>query len=78
MWKGAGAGWIGQLWPNQTTLLWRSGINGGTTHFWREIDCVMMETLMSGTQGEKAHIVYKEEDGIHMLFAYELYFDMSV
>ena len=32
---------------------------------------------MSGTQGEKAHIVYKEEDGNHMGLAYELYFDMS-
>ena len=30
-----------------------------------------METLMRGTQGEKAHIVYKEEDGSHMgLFDY--------
>ena len=27
---------------------------------------MMMETLMSGTQGEKAHIVYKEEDSSHM------------
>ena len=26
---------------------------------------------MSGTQGEKAHIVYKEEDGIHMGLAYD-------
>ena len=47
-------------------LLWRSGINGGTTWFWRQIDCMMVETLMSGTQGEKARIVYKEEDGSHM------------
>ena len=47
-------------------LLWRSGINGGTTQFWREIDCMMMDTLMSGTQGEKAHIVYNEEYGSHM------------
>ena len=33
----------------KTTLLWRSGINDGTTQFWREIDCVMVENLMSGT-----------------------------
>ena len=39
--------------------------------FWREIDCVMVETLMSETQGEKAHILYKEEDGSHMGLAYE-------
>ena len=26
---------------------------------------------MSGTQGEKAHIVYKEEDGNHMGLAYD-------
>ena len=30
-----------------------------------------METLMSGTQGEKAHIVYKEEDGSHMGLDYD-------
>ena len=30
-----------------------------------------VETLMSGTQGEKAHIVYKEEDDIHMRLAYD-------
>lgn len=30
-----------------------------------------METLMSGTQSEKAHIVYKEEDGRHIGLAYE-------
>ena len=59
-------------------LLWRSGINDGTTLFWREINCMMVETLMSGTQGEKAHIVYKEEDGIHMRLSYDYYFDMSV
>ena len=59
-------------------LLWRSGINGGTTQFWREIDYMMVENLMSGTQGEKAHIVYKEEDGSHMGLAYDYYFDMSV
>ena len=39
---------------------------------------MMMETLMSGTQGDKAHIVYKEEDGSHMGLAYDFYFDMSV
>ena len=39
---------------------------------------MMVETLMSGTQGEKAHIFYKEEDDRHMGLAYELYFDMSV
>ena len=74
----AGAGWRFQPWPNQTTLLWRSDIDEGTTQFWREIDCVMVETLMSGTQGEKAHIVYKEEDGNHMRLASESYFDMSI
>ena len=58
-------------------LSWRSGLDEGTTQFWREIDCVMIETLMSGTQGEKAHLVYKEEDGSHLRLAYELYFDMS-
>ena len=30
-----------------------------------------METLMSGIKGEKAHIVYKEEDGSHMGLAYD-------
>ena len=30
-----------------------------------------METLMSGTQGEKVHIVYKEEDGIHKGLYYD-------
>ena len=25
-----------------------------------------VETLLSGTQGEKAHLVYKEEDGNHL------------
>ena len=39
---------------------------------------MMMETLMSGTQGEKAHIFYKEEDGIHMGLDYDYYFDMFV
>ena len=38
----------------------------------------MVETLMSGTQGEKAHIVYKEEDGSHMGLAYDYDFDISV
>ena len=33
---------------------------------------------MSGTQGGKAHIVYKEEDVSHMGLAEESYFDMSV
>ena len=46
--------------------------------FWREIDYMMMETLMSGTQGEKAYIFYKEEDGSHMGLAYDYYFDMSI
>ena len=59
-------------------LLRRHDNNGGTAQFWREIDCMMMETLMSGTQGEKAHIVYKEEDGIHMRLCYDYYFDMSI
>ena len=31
----------------------------------------VMETLMSGTQGEKAHIFYKEEYGNHMGLAYD-------
>ena len=44
--------------------------------FWREIDCMMVETLMSGTQGEKAHIFYKEKDGNHMGLADDYYFDM--
>jgi len=30
-----------------------------------------METLMSGIKGEKANIVYKEEDGSHMGLAYD-------
>ena len=30
-----------------------------------------IETLMSGTHGEKAHNVYKEEDGSHMGLAYD-------
>ena len=38
---------------------------------------MMVETLMSGIQGEKAHLVYKEEDGSDLRLAYELYFDMS-
>ena len=32
---------------------------------------MMVETLMSGTQGEKDHIVYMEEDGSHMRLAYD-------
>ena len=59
-------------------LLWRSGINDWTSQFWREIDYVVVETLMSGTQGEKAHIVYKEEDGSHMGLDYDYDFDMSI
>ena len=39
---------------------------------------MIVETLMSGTQGEKAHIVYKEENGNHMGLCYDYYFDMSV
>ena len=35
-----------------------------------------METLMSGTKGEKAHIVYKEEDGSHMGLAH--YYDFLI
>ena len=58
-------------------LLWSSGIDEGTTQFWREFVCVMVETLMSGTQGEKAHLVYKEEYGSHLRLAYELYFYVS-
>ena len=46
--------------------------------FWRDIVCVMVETLLSGTQGEKAHLVYKEEDGIHFRLAYEFYFDVCL
>ena len=30
-----------------------------------------METLMSGIKGEKAHIVYKKENGSHMRLAYD-------
>ena len=52
-------------------LLWRSGIDDVTMQFWREIDYMKIETLMSGTQGQKAHIVYKEEDGSHMRLAYD-------
>ena len=36
---------------------------------------MMVETLMSGTQGEKAHLVYNEEDGIHLRLGYEFHFD---
>ena len=39
---------------------------------------MMVETLMSGTQGEKSQIFYKEEDGSHMGLAYDYYFDMSI
>ena len=35
---------------------------------------MMKETLMSGTEGEKAHIVYKEEDVSHMGLSYDYYF----
>ena len=42
--------------------------------FGREIDHMMLETLMGGTQGGEAHIAYKEEDGSHLRLAYELYF----
>ena len=59
-------------------LLWRSGIAEGTMQFWREIVCVRVETLTSGTQGEKAHLVYKEEDGNHMGLSYEWYFYIFV
>ena len=37
-----------------------------------------METLMNGSQGEKAHIFYKEEDGNHMDLAYDYCFYMFV
>jgi len=40
---------LSQGWPNQTALSWRSGIDDGTTQFWREINYMVMETLMSGT-----------------------------
>ena len=30
-----------------------------------------METLMSGIKDEKAHIVYKKEEGSHMGLAYD-------
>ena len=30
---------------------------------------MMLETLMGGTQGEEAHIVYKEVDGSHLRLA---------
>ena len=49
--------------------LWKSGLDGDTTQFWREIDYVMLETLMGVTQGEEDHIVYKEEDGSHLRLA---------
>ena len=55
-------------------MLWRSGIDDGTSQFWREINCMKVETLMSETQGEKAHIVYKEEDGGHMRLDYDYHF----
>ena len=45
-----------------------------TLQFWREIHCMKTETLMSGTQGEKGHIFYKEEDGSHIWLAYDDYF----
>ena len=38
----------------------------------------MVETLMSGTQGEKTHIVYKEEDGSHMGLDYDYDFEYMV
>ena len=63
--RGEGS-WRGQLWPKQTTLLRSNGLDGDTMQFWREIDYVMLETLMGGTQGEEAHVVYKEEDGSHL------------
>ena len=49
----------------------RSGIDDGTTQFWREIHCMKMETLMSGTKGDKDKIVYKEEYGCHMGLSYD-------
>ena len=39
---------------------------------------MMVETLMNGTQGEKDHISYEEEDGSHMRICYDYYFDISV
>ena len=39
---------------------------------------MMVETILSGTQGEKAHLVYKEDDGSHLRLAYELYFDVCL
>ena len=30
---------------------------------------------MCGTQGEKDHLVYKEEDGSHLRLDYEFHFD---
>ena len=32
---------------------------------------------MSGTEGDKAHLIYKEEDGRNLRLAYDLYFDVS-
>ena len=39
---------------------------------------MIMETLMNWIQGEKALIIYREEDGSHMGLCYDYYFDMSV
>ena len=39
---------------------------------------MMVETLLSGTQGEKAHLVYKEKDGRHLGLAYEFNFDVCL
>ena len=50
-------------------LLRESGLNGDTTQFWREIDPVHVEILMGGTQGEEAHIAYKEEEGSQLRLA---------
>ena len=39
---------------------------------------MMVETLLSGTQGEKTHLVYKGEDGSHLGLAYVLHFHVCL
>ena len=38
----------------------------------------MVETLLSGIQGEKTHFVYKEEDGSHFRVSLWILFDVCL
>ena len=63
--------WFNQV--NQVnSAVWMSSPDRATTHFWREGNHVVLETLLGGTQGEEDHKIYKEEDSRHWRLAYGL------